>query len=127
MTQQDLKCPPLQGFAVYLLLSSSSAFAHCCSTKKEGLRLCRAHRASWGLMLSRAALMRGANGHSTGVPTAGLALEDLELLTPGWLDCTPRRAKEDAHGICTTDGVSVLPLCRQRGRWVEFPGSHKVQ
>jgi hypothetical protein len=78
----DLKCPPMQGFPICLLLFSSSASAHYCSMKEASLRLCRprAHRASCGLMLSSTALMRGRVDTAQGAPTARLALGDLELL-----------------------------------------------
>lgn len=82
MTQQALKCPPTQGFFIYLLLFGSSAFAHCCSMKEEGLRLSRAQspQGLLGPYAKQSCTDEGANGHSPGVLTARLALEDLELL-----------------------------------------------
>lgn len=82
MTQKDLKCPPMPGFFIYLLLAASSAFAHCCSGK-EGLRLSRAQslQGLLGPYAKQSCTDEGANGHSPGVLTARLALEDME-----WLD-----------------------------------------
>lgn len=81
MTQKDLKCPPMLGFFIYLLLAAFSASAHCCSIK-EGLRLSRAQspQGLLGPYAKQSCTDEGANGHSPGVPTARLALEDLEQL-----------------------------------------------
>lgn len=82
VTQKDLKCPPTLGIFIYLLLAASSASAHCCSVKEEGLRLSRAQspQGLLGPYAKQSCTDEGANGHSPGIPTARLALEDLERL-----------------------------------------------
>lgn len=66
--QQDLKCPPMQGFSIYFLLSSSSATAHYCSMKEESLRLCRAQspQGLLGPYAKQNCSDEGAYGHSPG-------------------------------------------------------------
>lgn len=82
VAQGDLKCPPKQGFSIYLLRSSSSAFAHCCSMKEESLRLCRAQspQGLLGPYAKQNCSDEGVKDTAQGAATARLALGDLELL-----------------------------------------------
>lgn len=61
-----LKTPTMQGFSIYLLLPGSSAFAHWCSVKEEGLRISRAQspQGLLGPYAKQCCTDEGENGHS---------------------------------------------------------------